>query len=251
MRQTDDTADTVRTHKVWDRTTRWSHWINVACVTGLIGIGVVILNGRALGVSTNGKIALKTLHVYFGYVFCINLLWRLIWAFFGNRYARWRAILPYGVGYLKQLKAWGAGLLGTGKGRPYLGHNPAGRIMVLAMLTLLSAQAVTGLVLAGTDVYMLPFGHQFKAWVAESGVAMAEITPGSKNHINEDAYQSMRSFRKPFIAVHYYAFYILLVAILLHIVAVIVAELRQGSSLVSAMITGGKHIRGTPVDADA
>ena len=31
-------------------------------------------------------------HVYIGYVFAINLVWRLVWGFMGNRFSRWRAI---------------------------------------------------------------------------------------------------------------------------------------------------------------
>jgi hypothetical protein len=37
---------------------------------------------------------------YLGIVMALNLLWRFAWAFFGGRYARWRAIVPAGAGYL-------------------------------------------------------------------------------------------------------------------------------------------------------
>ena len=53
-------------------------------------VGLVILNASALGVSNAGKVDLKTVHVWIGYVFALNLGARLIWAFAGNRYARWR-----------------------------------------------------------------------------------------------------------------------------------------------------------------
>ena len=39
---------------------------------------------KELGVTDNGKILLKTTHVWIGYVFAINLAWRIIWAFIGN-----------------------------------------------------------------------------------------------------------------------------------------------------------------------
>ena len=60
-------------YKVWDRTTRWFHWINVLCVICLAMLGLAILNEKSFGVSAEGKILLKTLHVYVGYVFAINL----------------------------------------------------------------------------------------------------------------------------------------------------------------------------------
>ena len=50
-------------YSVWDRTTRLFHWLNVICITGLVGVGIVILNAKALGVSGEGKVILKTIHV--------------------------------------------------------------------------------------------------------------------------------------------------------------------------------------------
>lgn len=49
------------------------------CVIGLIGVEVVILNSKLLGVSSDGKILLKTVHVYIGYIFVVNLFWRFLW----------------------------------------------------------------------------------------------------------------------------------------------------------------------------
>ncbi|WP_289302671.1 cytochrome b/b6 domain-containing protein, partial [Methylophaga sp. UBA3996] len=76
-------ARTLTEYPVWDRMVRWFHWINVLSVIALIAIGVAILNSKALGVSTDGKILLKTWHVYIGYVFVINLAVRLFWTFIG------------------------------------------------------------------------------------------------------------------------------------------------------------------------
>ena len=89
-------------------------------------------------------------------MFVVNLVWRFIWAFRGNRYARWRAILPGGAGYWHALRSYVSAFL-AGRPQPYLGHNPLGRIGVLLLLSLLSIQAVTGLVLAGTDLFYPPF----------------------------------------------------------------------------------------------
>jgi len=67
-------------YKVWDTTTRVFHWLNALCVLGLLAIGTIILNADALGVHNDGKVILKTTHVWIGYVFVLNLLWRLVWA---------------------------------------------------------------------------------------------------------------------------------------------------------------------------
>ncbi|MEH6358412.1 MAG: cytochrome b/b6 domain-containing protein [Pseudomonadales bacterium] len=251
---TDISSDnkTLQHYSVWDRTTRWFHWINVVCVLSLMVIGFVIFNGKVLGVSGDGKILLKTIHVYIGYVFAVNLVWRLIWGFIGNKYARWKAILPAGKGYWCSVKAY---LVGAKRGEApqYLGHNPVGRLMVTFLFLLLTTQAVTGFVLAGTDLYFPPFGNQIAEWVAEEGSTsedIANLKPGSKEGVSSEAYAEMRSFRKPIITTHMYVFFTLLVAVFLHVVAVIVTEVREGNGLISAMFTGKKVVIKKPVDLD-
>ena len=119
----------------WDAPTRWFHWINALGVIGLIATGLVILNGEGLGLSVEGKIALKSVHVWFGYVMAVNLLWRFVWAFFGNRYARWRAVLPVGAGFMTALQAYVASFL-SGEPQQYVGHNPLARIGVSSTVSL-------------------------------------------------------------------------------------------------------------------
>lgn len=236
-------------YPVWDKTVRLFHWINVLCVLALIAIGVAILNAKALGVTDDGKLLLKTIHVYFGYVFAANLTWRIIWGFIGNRYARWGSILPFNAEHRRQLAAMSSG---AKAGRPvrFLGHNPIGRLMVGLLFLLLSAQAITGLVLAGTDVYMPPLGNTIKEWIASDPSLVDSIKPYSKEGIDEVAYKEMRDVRKPFITVHYYVFYTLIAAIILHLIGVVVTEVRERNGLVSAMFTGKKVFAEKPFDAE-
>ena len=113
--------------------------------------------------------------------------------------------------------------------------------MISLLLALLMAQAVTGLVLAGTDLYKPPFGAVIAEWVTDGDPQMlANLKPGSKEHVNTDKYSEMRSFRKPYVTVHLYVFYFLSVFITLHILGVILGEFRERSGLISAMITGEK-----------
>jgi cytochrome b len=58
----------------------------------------------------------------------------------------------------------------------------------------------------------------------------------------------MRAFRKPFVEVHEFGFYALLVFGAIHILAVVMTEIREGGGLVSAMITGCKTLSGPPAD---
>jgi Ni/Fe-hydrogenase 1 B-type cytochrome subunit len=210
----------------------------------LIAIGTVIINSKALGVTNDGKILLKTLHVYIGYFFVLNLSWRIVWGFIGGHYVRWNQILPFGKGYHSQLKAY----LNKENPAEFLGHNPIARLMVALLFVLMTVQALSGLVLAGTDVYMPPFGNTIKEWVAVDEQAMAQVKPYSKEGVNPEAYKEMRDFRKAFITTHYYVFYILLIAILLHLLGVVITELRERNGIVSAMFSGKKVFAEKPYD---
>jgi Ni/Fe-hydrogenase 1 B-type cytochrome subunit len=235
---------TLKTYFVWDPSIRWFHWINLLCMIGLIGVGVVLLNDEALGVTNNGKILLKTTHVLIGYAFALNLFWRLLWAFVGRPCARWGAILPGGIGYMKEMRAYIADWKFR-RPRQYIGHNPLGRLAVTLMLLLLLAQAATGLVLAGTDLFYPPIGSKIAGWVAGPGIDPATLVPYAKEMYEPAAYESMRAFREPFIAIHYFGFYTLIILTVIHIIAVIVTELYEGGTLMSAMVTG-KKVMSTP-----
>lgn len=239
-------AGGLRYYLVWDPLQRVFHWLNVGCVIALVAVGTAILWDKELGVSPEGKVLLKTVHVWVGYLFATNVLVRLAWAFAGGPFSRWRAFLP-GPGYLQSLRDY---LAGARAGAPphYLGHNPLGRLMVTALLLLLTVQAIGGLVLAGTDIYYPPLGGWIAAWVASPGVDPATLVPGDKTYVDPVAWDAMRAFRAPFVETHEIVFYLLLVAGVLHIAGVVVAELREGGSLVSAMLTGRKVLDRPPVD---
>ena len=232
----------------WDVPTRVFHWVNALAVLGLIATGLEILTGNLLGLSPAGKVTLKSIHVLFGYVMAANLLWRFVWAFVGNRYARWRSILPGGAGFGGALKAYVASFL-TGEPQQYVGHNPLARIGVTMLFILLLVQMATGLVLAGTDLFWPPFGRNFAGWVAAPGVDPVLIQPGASELIDKAAYQSMRAFRAPFVEIHEVTFYLIAVAVVLHLAAVAVTEIHEGGSITSAMFTGRKILTRKPPDA--
>jgi cytochrome b len=252
MEQTHANNEAFYSCSVWDRTVRVFHWINALCVIGLIAVGLAILYGKSLGISADGKILLKTIHAYFGYVFVINLAWRLVWGFIGGRYARWKAILPFRKGYGHSLSAYIKGFV-RGEAPAYAGHNPLARLMVTLLFVLLIAQGASGLVLAGTDLYLPPFGHEIAEWVTGAGeehTKLEGLKPGSKEKVVPEAYEEMRAFRKPYITIHKYGFYVLLVFILIHIIGVVVTELRERNGLVSAMFTGNKVFSKPPEDSN-
>ncbi len=234
-------------YRVWDRSVRWFHWINVLSVLALLGTGLVIFNGKTLGLAGEAKIIMKEMHVWAGYLFATNLAWRIVQGFRGSHFARWRTLLPFGNGFLNELRTYLVSLR-SGEPRHYLGHNPLGKLMVILLFLLLITQAATGLLLAGTDLYYPPLGGWIAEWVAPAGVDPASLLPGDKSMVDTTAWDEMRAMRKPFIITHVWVFYTLLVAVVLHVVGVVVAEIRERSGLVSAMFSGHKTLPKHPVD---
>lgn len=222
---------------VWSRNIRLFHWINVMAILLLVMIGVVIFNGKFLGLTTEAKITLKTIHVIIGYVFAINLLFRLFLGFVGKGYERFGALLPFMPGFIGELKAFS-----QGDGKVPKGHNPVGKLMVAMLLIMMINQMITGLLLAGTDIYYPPFGSYLAQSIAIDKDQVALIKPYSKVNVDQKAYQELRSFRSPVILFHVYGFFILIALIPLHIIGVVVAERKDQASLVSAMISGYKSL---------
>ncbi|MFO1137832.1 MAG: cytochrome b/b6 domain-containing protein [Paracoccus sp. (in: a-proteobacteria)] len=116
---------------VWDRFVRLFHWSLLTLIAG------------CWATSDSGK----TLHEAMGYAIGALIAMRLVWGFIGPRHARFadfvrgpRAVL----GYLRDLLA--------GHERRYLGHNPAGGAMIVALLVTVAATVLTGW-LQTTDAY--------------------------------------------------------------------------------------------------
>jgi cytochrome b len=59
----------------------------------------------------------------------------------------------------------------------------------------------------------------------------------------------MRDFRGPIVETHELTFYLLAIAIALHLIAVAVTEIHEGGSITSAMFTGRKILTRKPPDA--
>ncbi len=237
----------LKQYKVWDLPTRLFHWINFTTVILLMLVGTLMLFKKDLGItSLDAKIAIKELHVLIGYVFVLNLMVRLLWGFVGNRFSRWSTILP-GTAFVGTLSAYLASIK-NGNPQQFLGHNPLGRLAVIFIMLLLISQAATGLIRAGTDVYYPPFGSMFAAQIAAPGVDPATIKPYDKTNTDAQKLKELKAFKHIYGEIHYYAFFVLLGMILLHIVAVVRAEITEGGGLISAMVSGRKTLSKPPED---
>lgn len=171
------TGTTVR---VWDIGLRLFHWSLVAMVAGAY--------------LTED---LRKIHRNLGYIVLALLAFRLVWGLIGSRHARFASFLPGParlIGYLRDIL--------RGREARYLGHNPAGAAMIVALLVTLGLIGATGYMM-GMDRY---FG---KDWVEEAHEALANG---------------------------------LLVLIALHIGGVLLASYRHSENLIRAMVTGRKRV---------
>ena len=242
-------AGQIREYPVWDLPTRIFHWVNLLAVLSLIFVALMMMYKKELGITgLPAKVSLKELHVTIGYVFVINLGWRLLWGFFGNRFARWRNILP-GRGFIGTLRTYQASLR-AGQPQHWLGHNPRGRLAVTALIALLLVMAISGLVRAGTDVYYPPFGGLVASYVASPGTDPASLQPYNPEGTDAARMATLKAFKGPIGEFHQWTAFVLMALIVLHVLFVVRAELTEGGGLVSAMISGRKMAAGKPVDAD-
>lgn len=112
--------------KVWDLPVRLFHW------TLVLGFATAFISG---------EVDASDIHVLVGYALCVLLAGRVYWGFKGNEYARFRSfIFPVSetLDYVRSMR--------TGHPKHYFGHNPAGALMVFALLGLVTLIIATGLV---------------------------------------------------------------------------------------------------------
>lgn len=175
----DDAPATSEYRPVWDVVVRLFHWSTVA----LFAAAYLIEKPRDL-------------HEALGYTLMAILAIRVVWGFVGTRHARFTDFVPTPAGFVRYLRD-----IVAGREKRYLGHNPAGGAMVVALMLTLAAIGTTGWMM-GLDAY---WGAE---WV-------------------EELHEGLVTFA--------------LFLVTLHVAGVVYEGLRHGENLVRAMITGKKR----------
>ena len=178
--------------KVWDPIVRIGHWT------------LVIAFFTAYFTEDD----FLTLHVWAGYIIGAVVCFRLIWGFVGSRHARFSdfvrspaAAFRYAVGLVRN------------RSKRYVGHNPAGGIMILLLLTCLLGTVFSGVVLYGMEEGAGPLA----AWVS----AYAD---------SEDSWEE----------IHEVLSNLTLLLVVMHIAGVLLSGRVHNENLVKAMLTGRK-----------
>src|SRR4051794_38450743 len=171
------------TVKIWDPFVRIFHWSLVA------SFAVAWLSAEDW----------RSLHEWAGYAAGSLIILRLLWGIIGTRYARFRQFVrsPSTVAsYVRDIL--------TGREARYLGHNPAGGLMILGLIVTMAAVSTTGWMMT-TDTY---WGVE---WIEHVHEALASV---------------------------------MLALVSVHVLGVLVASLRHRENLVAAMISGRKRSPG-------
>jgi cytochrome b len=182
------------TIKVWDLPTRLFHWTLASAF-----LIAYLTEDDLLG-----------LHTFAGYTIIGLLAFRLIWGVIGSRHARFTDFVKRPavvLAYLKEVVAFRA--------KRYIGHNPAGGAMVLALLLSLGLTALSGLMTYGSEELAGPLA------------SFMRDLPQSIGNLAEDVHEFFANFT--------------LLLVVLHVAGVAIASLQHGENLARSMVTGRKH----------
>ena len=170
--------------KVWDRFVRVAHWTLAGCV----------LTAWITGEIKHAPA--QRLHEWLGYVALAVIALRVGWGLIGSRYARFAQFIAAPARTIEYAKA----VLRRSEPR-YLGHNPLGGWMIVALLVMATLASLSGW-LSITDRY----------W----GVAWVQAAHEALSHV-------------------------LMALIVLHVAGVVFTSVRHGENLVAAMWRGDKR----------
>ena len=177
--------------KVWDIFIRIFHWSLVFFVLVLFLTEDDFLS----------------IHSYAGYTVLLLVGFRVIWGFIGTYHARFSNFVVSPVTALEYLKEEIAG-----DAKRYIGHNPAGAVMIVMLLVTLLFTGFTGMATIATEGK----GPLASTFIAQySGELLGEI--------------------------HGLFTTLMLTLIILHIGGVIFSSLAEEENLVRAMLTGKKR----------
>lgn len=194
--------------RVWDPLVRVFHW----------GLVAVFALAWITGDESQG------LHNWAGYTAAALIAVRIVWGFVGSPYARFSQFVrgPGVVG------AYLGDVLRRREAR-YIGHNPAGAVMIILILVTMSGTAFTGwLMVDPARQAMLPAMPQMIAAAYADGDE-AGTSLGGDEALEE---------------VHEVLANLMLLLVALHLAGVVFGSFRHHESLARAMVTGDKRAPG-------
>lgn len=196
--------------RAWDLPTRVFHWSLVSLIAAA---WATFQYSEQLGDPKLGW------HRWTGYAVLVLVVWRAAWGFVGSSTSRFARFVRAPHAALRY-----AADLVSGRGRHFLGHNPLGAWMVLALLALVTFQGATGLFTVEHND--LTAGPLYKL-------------------VSEEAQKILTRWHRLFFD------WVLLPAIALHVTANVLYGLVKREPLIRAMVTGRKPAQPYEDEAEA
>ena len=187
------------------------------------------------------------LHAWAGYIVVMYLLIRILWGFVGGKYVRF-SNFSYSpakiVGYLKNLM--------MRKPQHFIGHNPAGGAMVIALLVSLAATTLTGMKLYAVEENKGPFAITAQqAQTQIQSVSLISIAKAEDDDEDEETkalnigQKVDKQTEEYWEELHEVFANLTLMLVFLHVGGVIVSSIIDKEKLVKGMLTGEKEIDDT------
>lgn len=198
--------------RVWDPLIRIFHWGLVLAFT------VAYLSGDEE----------NNLHIISGYAVLGLITFRVLWGLIGTRYARFGNFVHSPGTVIQYLK----GLVARNP-KHYVGHNPAGGWMVIAMLLTLFVVTVSGLKVYAIEEGLGPLAGDPPALTV---ISAAYADDDSDSHGEDGAAEEFWE------ELHEIASNFMLLLIFLHIAGVVASGRLHDEHLVKAMFTGKKTV---------
>ncbi|MGI2258654.1 cytochrome b/b6 domain-containing protein [Shewanella sp. GXUN23E] len=209
---------------VWDVLVRVFHWSLV------LAFIVSYLSGDEW----------QSLHVISGYVILGLILVRLVWGIVGSKHARFSDFVRSPVAAFRYLKS-----LFSGSVAHYEGHNPAGGLMVVALLVSLLGTGFSGLKTLGYEgegpfaiARVTAIDNGAHANISVSG--SAEKADADERHHSDQASTKEHEGEEFWEEIHEFFVNFTLLLVVLHLAGVYLSSRAHGENLVRAMITGFK-----------
>lgn len=200
--------------KVWDPIVRFGHWT------------LVIAFFTAYFTEDD----FLTVHTWTGYIIATVVFIRIIWGFIGSPYAKFSNFIykPSKIwGYLKNLIAR--------KEQHYIGHNPAGGAMVIALLLCLSMTAISGMKLYAVEEDKGPFSVTVQIGIKEAVASSPDNDKHDERMANKEDEEFWEETHEIFVN-------LTLLLVFLHIGGMIASSIIDKENLIKAMLTGKKEV---------
>lgn len=215
--------------RVWDLPVRVIHWTLALCILVLSVTGFYIadpfIHAGSNPAYLMGKV--RAVHLVTGWVFIAAVVARVVWAFTGNRWARWDQFVPVSKERRSLVRTTLAFyFFRRREAPPVVGHNPLAGLTYLVLYVMFAVQILTGVALE-----QLSSRHGV-LWALTGWVFTVAPIPMVR-------------------LAHHMIMWLTIGFVVHHVYSAVLTDLQERSGLVSSIVTGYKRVPRSRLDLPA